>query len=68
MKIIKVRNCLNCPYFLARQTCEFDWCSDKGGYFKATDTIPGWCQLENLTLAVLQDVHDFMELSDEEFE
>lgn len=63
MKIIKIDKCKVCPYFLARQTTEFDWCSDKGGYFKATDQISDCCRLENLTLSVLQAVHDFLEMS-----
>lgn len=57
MKVIKVHNCMNCPYYIRRLlTPEKDWCSDSVRYFEVSDTIPDWCKLEDLDLRILLDM------------
>lgn len=66
MKIIKVHDCVTCPYYILRllkqvpsmriaALPEQDWCSYSGRYFEVLDTIPGWCLLEDLTFFIGTD-------------
>lgn len=59
MKVIKVHNCKECPFFERPNLHSKGWCLDRRLYildcYIEDDQIPGWCMLENLTLFIGTD-------------